>query len=199
MGVGVSCELAAPAGAGAVVQTAESAQAVKAAAGAEGEAQESLRASRSLRVYLALSLVKKEATQVLPSLRGAPMRVPKGVIADTQSAAPIRRESSTRSLAPRRPTRPATHAHASTSRRHNHGADRTQGADRRRAAAGASLSVPLVTRPLTHATARLLLAPLRRMMERSRSRTCSSRSCSSTASPQARPAPRSPRPAPRHE
>ena len=41
----------------------------------------------ALCVYLALSLVKKEATQVLPSLRGAPMRVPKGVIADTERAA----------------------------------------------------------------------------------------------------------------
>ena len=41
----------------------------------------------ALCVYLALSLVKKEATQVLPSLRGAPMRVPKGVIADTEGAA----------------------------------------------------------------------------------------------------------------
>ena len=195
--MGVSGELGAPAGAGAVVQTAESAQADK-AAGAGAEAQESLRVSRSLRASRSVPSQKRSHVSFSSTPRGTAGGGQKwgGNLAD-EIEPPTRREVK-HEVAPTPDSSSHTHAHASTPRRHNHGADRTQGADRRRAAAGASLSVPLVTRPLTHATERLL-APLRRMMERSRSRTCSSRSCSSTVWPQARPAPRSHRPAPRRE
>ena len=131
----------------------------------------------------------------VPWLQGVSLRK---IACPVKSYTPVLRASSTRPSAI--PSRTldvcarSSHTHALTRPdRHNHGPDRTQGADRRRAA-GASLSVPLAT--LTRSSRNRLNARLRRRMTRSRSRTCRSRSCSSTAWPQAHPAPHSPRAAP---